>query len=102
MGNRVVLILPTLRLASPVCVGPFKDPKFADSQLVDLEGAEPRSANDQTPNDHAADRKRADGHCSNGRRSHRKRQQSCGGRNVPLPGYFAHHKYLPFNLASVR
>jgi hypothetical protein len=89
------LNLPVLRLASPVCAGPFKDAKFADGQFVDLKGAEPGAANGQTPNDQAADRKRADGHCSNRRRSYRKRQQSHSGRSSLPAGYFARHERSP-------
>jgi hypothetical protein len=93
--------LPILRLASPVCAGPFKDAEFADGQFIDLKGAEPRAANGQTPNDQAADRQRADGHCSNRRRSYGKRQQSCGGRSLLPSGYFARHEQSPVKPVSV-
>jgi hypothetical protein len=92
VGNRFVLILPILRLASSVCVGPFQDAEFAHGQFVDLKGAEPRPANSQTPDGHAADRNCANGHRSDGGRSHRQRQQSCGGRNLLPPGYFTRHE----------
>jgi hypothetical protein len=92
VGNRFCFDLPTLRLASPVRVGSFKNAKLADGQFVDLKGAEPRAANGQTPNDQAPYRKRADRHSSNRSRARRKRQQSCGGRSSLPPCYFARHE----------
>jgi hypothetical protein len=101
IGNGFAWILPSLRLASPVCVGPFKNAEFADGEFIDLKRAKARPANSQTPDGHAADRKRADGYCSNRCRSHRKRQQSCGGRNLLPPGYFARHEKAPVKPVSV-